>query len=109
MPDAQDKKPDPKLFFETDRFQKAALIVLVALALVLFALEFTGLRYGYTEADKIPAFYILYAGVGAALVGFASVAFRKLFLRGKTFYGERGVESEKHPLEDLDERLDRDA
>ena len=99
------QKPDATAglwsFMDNPGFRTIALYALTGVAVLLFVLEFTGLRYGYTVADDIPAFYILYAGVGAALVGLASAALRKLLLRGKTFYGDHGVEAEKHPVDDL--------
>jgi len=88
-------------FMDSPSFQTMALYTLLGITALLFLLEFTGLRYGYTAADDIPAFYILYAGVGAALVGLASTALRRVLLRGKTYYGDHGVEGEKHPEEDL--------
>ncbi|MEM1039776.1 MAG: hypothetical protein AAGI12_09950 [Pseudomonadota bacterium] len=88
-------------FLDQVRFQTLALYGLAGIAVLLLLLEFTGLRYGYTAADEIPAFYILYAAIGAGLIGLASAALRRVLLNSRSYYGDRCVHSEKHPEHDL--------
>ncbi|MEM9677646.1 MAG: hypothetical protein AAF890_06270 [Pseudomonadota bacterium] len=95
--------------FDQTRFQTLALYGLAGLAVLLLLLEFTGLRYGYTAADEIPAFYILYAALGAGLIGLASAALRRVLLNSRSYYGDRCVQGEKHPVSDLGVKESGDA
>jgi hypothetical protein len=81
---------------------------LAVLCGVLFLLDFTYEKHGHFEVEHIPGFYGIYGFVMFTGLILVAKALRVLIRRPEDFYGDKAVDSEAYPEDQL-ARIKNDA
>ena len=81
---------------------------LAIICLVLFTLDFTYKKYGKFTVEEIPGFFGVYGFVMFTLLILAAKGLRVLIKRPEGFYGDKTIDTEAYPEDQL-ERIDHDA
>lgn len=83
----------------------SATKIIAALAVVcvgLFLLDFTYHKHVHFEVEKIPGFYGIYGFVMFTALILAAKTLRKIIKRPEDYYGDKAVDSEIYPKDQLD-------
>ena len=75
---------------------------------LLFLADFTYHKHGHFEVENLPGFYGIYGFVMFTGLILAAKALRVLIKRPEDFYGDKAVDSEDYPEDQL-ERIENDA
>ena len=101
--DTSGYSPLAKLFvlFATPANSNKIFAALIALCLLLFLSDFTYKKYGHFPIEKIPGFYGTYGFVMFTGLILAAKALRFFIKRDEAYYGEKSVDHEKYPADQL--------
>ncbi|MCG6901478.1 MAG: hypothetical protein LJE68_02250 [Rhodobacter sp.] len=78
---------------------------LAAFCVVLFLLDFTYHKHGHFVVEDYPGFFGIYGFVMFTLLILAAKALRVLIKRNEGFYGDKAIDTEAYPEDQL-ERVD---
>lgn len=112
MSDQPDEKPInalAALFGLVDRPGAATRIfyALAALCAFLFLLDFTYKKYGHFDFETLPGIYGIYGFVMFTGLILVAKALRVLIKRHEDYYGEKSVDAEDYPRDQL-ERIEHE-
>ena len=79
-------------------------LIFVIFCVGLFFADFFYDRHPHFSADKIFGFYAIYGFLMFTFIIFASKVLRFFVIRSEKFYGEKAVDSEEYPKEQIDIR-----
>ena len=96
------------LGIDTPKSANVIFWALAALCVVLFLLDFTYDKHGHFEVEHIPGFYGIYGFVMFTGLILVAKALRVLIRRPEDFYGDKAVDSEDYPKDQL-ARIKNDA
>lgn len=99
-----------RLFLWVDKPGSANKIfwALAAVCLGLFLLDFTFEAHGHFAVEAIPGAYGIYGFVMFTGLILAAKALRFFIKRPEDYYGDKAVDSEEYPADQLD-KVDHDA
>ncbi|MFT7593397.1 MAG: hypothetical protein ACI8R4_000710 [Paracoccaceae bacterium] len=104
-PDNPDTYPAlGRLLTWVDRPGSATKLVyaLAALCVLLFLADFTYHKHGHFKVEYLPGFYGIYGFVMFSALIIAAKALRFFIKRPEEFYGDKAVDSEAYPADQLD-------
>lgn len=75
---------------------------LAAVCALLFVLDFTYHKHGHFHIEELPGFYGVYGFVMFTALILAAKTLRIFIKRPEDYYGDRAVDSEEYPADQLD-------
>lgn len=81
---------------------------LAAVCLVVFLLDFTYEKHAYFDFEHIPGFFAIYGFVMFTGLILAAKALRELIKRPEDYYGDKAVDRENYPEDQL-EKVNHDG
>jgi len=75
---------------------------LIATCVLLFLADFTYDKYGHFDMEKIPGFYGVFGFVMFSGIVLAAKALRVLIKRPEDYYGDKAVDRESYPHDQLE-------
>ena len=102
--DTSGYSPLAKLFvwFATSANANKIFAALIALCLLLFLSDFTYKKYGHFPIEKIPGFYGAYGFIMFTALILAAKTLRLFIKRDEAYYGEKSVDREEYPADQLE-------
>ena len=88
---------------------KKIVWALIAVCLVLFILDFTYEKYGYFRAEYIRGFFAFYGFVMFTGLILVAKALRFFIKRPEDYYGDKAIDTEEYPADQLDIRENGDV
>ncbi len=92
-----------RMFLWVDRPGSANKIfwALAAVCLLLFLLDFTYVKHGHFKVEDLPGFYGVYGFVMFTLLILAAKTLRIFIKRPEDYYGDRAIDTEEYPADQL--------
>jgi hypothetical protein len=81
---------------------------LAVVCLLLFLSSFVIQTHGHLEAENIPGFYAVYGFVMFTALILAAKALRTIIRRPEDFYGDKAIDAEAYPPDQLDTEKNND-
>ena len=91
-------------WLEDPKKTQILIFIFVIFCVGLFFADFFYDRHPHFSADKVFGFYAIYGFVMFTFIIFASKVLRFFVIRSEKFYGEKAVDSEEYPKEQIDIR-----
>ncbi len=88
---------------------KKIVWALVIACLIVFLLDFTYEKHGHFQAEYIYGFYAFYGFVMFTGLIFVAKALRYFIKRPEDYYGDKAIDTEEYPADQLDIREHTDV
>lgn len=81
---------------------KKIVWVLAIACLIVFGLDWTYEKHGYFDVENIPGFYALYGFVMFTGLILVAKALRFFIKRPEDYYGDKAIDTEEYPADQID-------